>query len=82
MMGTYTSLAGCNRIMRRAGGLLPLCQALMAGERSGEKQNGIGVVSDGTQIVGAILIDGIAHIRTLGGLLVPAEFDLLEGWGV
>lgn len=78
--GTYATAFECRQLLMREGGLLALSRRLMSWLPAGGEGDGVAVARVRRTIVAGVLCEGRLWLKAEGGVVSPAEFDLLERW--
>lgn len=79
--GQYDSFISYRHLLTRQGGMLRLCDKMMDGFKTGEVENGVGLVRlPNGQLAGGILSAGRFIIKTKRGVVSPTQFNLVRGW--
>lgn len=78
--GIYDSRMGCRRFIIINGGLVNLWRKCMGRKGESECSNGVGIIKARGQLIGAIIVNGMAAMKAEKGFYATTEYELIEGW--
>ena len=66
----------------RAGGLLTLTRALMAGHENGGDGDGVAVAMIGKRVIVGILSNDRLWLKSARGVTAPDQYEILDRWAI